>query len=157
MSLYNTSTGEPWYHSHEAFSKTFNRMSELPKNCQVAIATELNEHIRTNHYLAEERRDLKSLGAQTVLHLYSSRNKNYWFSDSPELSQAINTIVYLRPERRSKIMMMIKICVESAHQYLKSTAKPEEGESAVKAIAQNIFDYDLEEVETLLLKKVSVK
>lgn len=155
-SLYNTSTGEPWYHSHTAFSKTFTRMSELSKEYQVIIATEINEHIRMNHYLAEERRDLKSLGAQTVLHLYSSRNKNYWFSDNPDLSQAINTIVYLRPERRSKMMMMIKICVESSHQFLKNAGYPEDAQTSIKAIAENIFRLSLDDVESSLLRKVTV-
>lgn len=150
MSLYNNQTGEPWYTSHNAFKKVFDRMEELPKQYQIVVAKYINEHIRVNHYLAEERRDLKSLGAQTVLHLYSSRNKSFWFSDDSELSQAINSIVYLRKERRNRLVYLIKLCVESVHQYLGSSNDPANVHDAIEAIAKRLFEYSLDELETVL-------
>lgn len=157
MSLYNTQTAEPWYSSHPAYKKVFDRMAALPQEYQVIVGKAINEHIRVNHYLAEEHRDLKSLGAQTVLHLYSSRNKSFWFTVDPDVSQAIMSIVYLSKERRNRVVTMIKLCVESVHQYVGESDDPANLHKAIEAIAGRIFSHSLDELETVLLPKVGTQ
>ncbi len=110
------SKGNRWYDSHPQISKALDILEEMPHQYRQVISRAIIYYTEENKLLGTPE-ELKSLGHEKVLGLIQSKARRRWYDQDPTMHRAINNVLLMTGDERSKLSYRLTVALESIESY----------------------------------------